>query len=141
MVSTRGFEGVTAADLAKYILPKPSKYHARKTTIDGITFDSAKEARRYSELRALEKAGAIRGLTLQPEFSLYVFCDLTLDPDRDPLKLGIYRGDFRYDERQPDGSGEAWTPVVEDVKGFKTALYKWKKRHVESQYGIQIREV
>ena len=48
------------------------KYNARKVEIDGITFDSLKEANRYSELKLLEKAGLIKDLTLQPRFNLKV---------------------------------------------------------------------
>ena len=47
-----------------------SKYNARKITIDGITFDSLKEAARYKELKLLERAGEITDLELQPKFVL-----------------------------------------------------------------------
>ncbi|MDD3747626.1 MAG: DUF1064 domain-containing protein, partial [Anaerostipes sp.] len=43
-----------------------SKYGARKTVIDGITFDSKREAKRYQELKLLEQAGEISYLELQP---------------------------------------------------------------------------
>lgn len=49
---------------------KPSKYRAIKTVVDGITFDSRKDGRRYRELRLLEKAGVIKDLCLQPHFLL-----------------------------------------------------------------------
>lgn len=116
---------------------KRSKYGAVKTTVDGIVFDSKKEAQRYHELRLREKAGEIRGLQLQPEFSLNTWHG---DHSEAP-KVGVYRGDFKYDEKQPDGDGNGWLPIVEDVKGFKTPLYRWKKKHVEAQYGIQIKEI
>ena len=41
------------------------KYSARPTEVDGIRFDSKAEARRYTELRTLEKAGEISHLELQ----------------------------------------------------------------------------
>ena len=47
-----------------------NKYHAIKTTVDGITFDSRAEARRYRELKLLERAGVIENLVLQPKFEL-----------------------------------------------------------------------
>lgn len=118
-----------------------SKYGAQPTVVDGIRFHSAKEAARYQELRLLEKAGEIWELELQPRFPLKVASTSgqamraaaaiagTLD-----LKIGEYRGDFRYHDKR-DGI------IVEDVKGFKTPLYRWKKKHVEAQYGITIREV
>ena len=51
--------------------------------------------------------------------------------------LGDWIADFVYEELQQPG---AWIAVAEDVKGMKTPLYRWKKKHVEAQYGIQIRE-
>ena len=47
-----------------------SKYKAQKTEVDGILFDSKKEAKRYAELKFLEKAGEISNLVLQPLFVL-----------------------------------------------------------------------
>ena len=114
-----------------------SKYHARKTTVDGVTFASGREAARFGELQLLIRAGAIRNLRLQPEYPLYAGSDLPLDPRRDPLKIGVYRADFAYEEQQPDGT---WAAITEDSKGFKTPLYLWKRRHVQAQYGIVIRE-
>lgn len=111
-----------------------TKYRAKACTVDGIRFHSQREAARYLDLRLLEKAGEIKELELQPEFPLYASCELPIVPERDPLKLGVYRGDFRYIDAR---NGEE---IVEDVKGFKTPLYKWKKKHVEAQYGIQVRE-
>ena len=106
-----------------------SKYKAKRTEVDGIVFASQKEARRYRELKLLEKAGEIRNLQLQPRFPVWA-------PGGDmDSKLGEYRGDFSYTDNRDHGF------VVEDVKGFKTPLYKWKKKHVEAQYGIRIREV
>jgi hypothetical protein len=108
------------------------KYGATPTTVDGIRFHSAKEARRYGELKLLEKAGEIRELELQPRFPL-----LTPVPGSTTgrARVGDYVADFRYRE------GQKGLLVVEDVKGFKTQAYRWKKKHVEAQYGIQIREV
>lgn len=106
-----------------------SKYKAKRTEVDGIVFHSQKEARRYQELKLLQRAGKIRNLRLQPEWDLFV-------PGGE--RIGAYIADFCYytvpwDYEQPE-------LVVEDVKGFKTPLYRWKKKHVEAQYGITIRE-
>ncbi len=112
--------------------PKRSKYGAVKTTVDGITFASKKEAQRYHELKLMEKAGEIRALILQPIFTLRV----------DEIEIGAYRADFRYETKLFSAQkGWTWQLVVEDVKGFKTPLYRWKKRHVEIQYAITIKEV
>lgn len=117
------------------------KYGAIRTEVDGVTFHSKKEAARYRELKVLERAGEIESLELQPVFPLRV--TLTTGTVRGALKatageaptLGKYVGDFRYfDLRQG-----RW--ITEDVKGFKTPLYRWKRKHVEAQYGIEIVEV
>lgn len=108
-----------------------SKYGAKPQVIDGIRFDSQKEGRRYGELRLLEKAGEIHSLVTQPRFELWAHCGVVSEP---PIRVGEYRADFAYTTSQG-------ADVVEDVKGFKTPLYRWKKKHVEAQYGIQIREI
>lgn len=117
-----------------------SKYAAVPTTVDGIRFHSKAESRRYVELKLLEKAGEIRKLTLQPRFALccvdwrHLHFHVTTATTGD-MAVGEYRADFGYIDVKTD------QPVIEDVKGFRTPLYKWKKKHVEAQYGIQIREI
>ena len=103
-----------------------SKYNAIKTTIDGITFDSRKEASRYTELKLLSKAGEIRELRLQVPFELI--------PKRGKLRAIRYIADFAY----ADNHGN---DIVEDVKGMKTQVYKLKKRMMLEKYGIEIQEV
>lgn len=101
-----------------------SKYNANRTKVDGISFASKAEARRYSELMLLAKAGQISALVLQPKYPLHV----------KDWKIGHYIADFSY-------IGADGKQVVEDVKGFKTDIYRWKKKHVESEYGISITEI
>lgn len=124
--------------------PKPkSKYGAVRTTVDGIKFDSKKEAKRYGELKLLEKVGEIEDLKLQPRFRLLAASTTgqvmeaarALAGIRDTL-VGEYRADFSYLDFKRGR-------IVEDVKSpaTRTALYKWKKRHTEIQYGIEIIEV
>lgn len=104
--------------------PKRSKYNNVKTVVDGIKFDSKKEAGRYSELVLLKAKGAIRWFIRQPTFH---------------LPGGVtYRADFLIVWNAGNGHSDA---TVEDVKGFKTAMYRLKKRQVESIYGVVIREV
>ena len=109
---------------------KPSKYRSVRTTVDGVTFHSKAEARRYSELKILEKAGAISGLELQPRFPLMAPGS---GHSYERTHLGDYVADFLY---RIDGEC-----VVEDVKGMRTPLYKWKKKHFEAQHGVPITEV
>lgn len=120
-----------------------SKYGALPTMVDGIKFASKKEAKRYGELKLLLKAGRIRALKLQPAFDLSVV-PLPSSALRSPkpVHVGRYLGDFSYDERieTPAPNSDWWQPVVEDVKGIKTPIYRLKKRMVEAMYQIQIRE-
>lgn len=87
-----------------------SKYSAKPTIVDGIRFASKAESRRYSELKNLERANIISGLTLQPKFPLIV----------NGAKVCTYIGDFAYIEDAKY--------VVEDVKGFATPDYKIKRK-------------
>lgn len=108
----------------KYSTNHTSKYHAQKTTVDGITFDSKKEAMRYQELKLLQRAGEIKNLQLQVPYVLI-----------EKSKYGRtikYIADFVYEEK-----GQV---VVEDCKGFKTDTYKLKKRLLAEKYGIEIKE-
>ena len=107
-----------------------SKYGAIRTTIDGITFASKAEARRYSELQILLKSGEITDLKLQPKYPL-VFIP---SKGRDSVNVGSYIADFWYRKRNKDA-------VTEDVKGMLTPVYRLKKKMVEAIYGITIVEV
>lgn len=114
-----------------------SKYRAVPTTVNGFRFASKAEARRYQELLLLGKAGEIRNLELQPRFAI----------TSAGQRVAEYVVDFRYEERfflkTSDGAplGWSWRDVVEDVKGVKTPVYRLKKKLVEAQHGITIREV
>lgn len=158
-MSTRGWEHATPSDVrgagkvARMPQKRRSKYGAVKTTVDGVVFDSAAEARRYRVLKLMEKAGEIHALALQPRYALgvvpgdgvfkkgdrlHVYGDLG---SISAIAIGEYRGDFVYCVCKRGGQCRLTQRVVEDVKGFKTALYRWKKKHVEAQYGIQILEI
>lgn len=102
-----------------------SKYRAKKTEVEGIVFDSKKEAERYQSLRLLERCGAIKNLKRQIPFLLI---------EKSVYGRAVkYVADFVYEE---DG-----VEVVEDVKGYKTDVYKLKRRMMAEKYGIVIREV
>lgn len=109
--------------------PRP-KYNAVLTQLDGVTFHSKAEAARYGELKLLERAGLITNLSLQPKF----ICHVTRHTG-EVASAGAYYADFQYDDLALRST------VIEDVKGVRTPLYKWKKKHVEWEYGITITEV
>ena len=98
-----------------------SKYRAQKMVVDGITFASKREAEYYKKLKALENAGNILCLTLQPRFILQpAFTDRAGGKHR---KIE-YAADFSYFEKK----GRQGALIVVDVKGFRTPIYKLKKK-------------
>ena len=99
-----------------------SKYNNKKTQIDMYVFDSAKEAKRYKELKLLERAGEISNLELQPRFILQ---DSFKKNGRTYRKIE-YVADFKYIEK-----GKI---IVEDVKGIQTDVFKIKHKLFEKIY-------
>ena len=117
-----------------------SKYHNQKVVVDGITFDSKKEAIRFRELSLLERAGTITGLKRQVKFELIpaqyrpVFDKKARKwKDRCVERECSYVADFVY---QQEGQ-----TIVEDTKGFKTKDYILKRKMMLFFHGITIKEV
>jgi hypothetical protein len=123
-----------------------SKYHNRKITRDGMTFDSVKEYKRFCELSLLQKAGAITDLQTQVKFELipaqYEIIPRFSEKTGKRLKDGkkciekavSYYADFVYIDKE----GHV---VVEDTKGMKTEKYIIKRKLMLHLYGIRIKEV
>ena len=129
---------IKAADLPALLANPKGKQRvegAQRTTVDGIEFASRKEARRWQELRLLERAGHIYALERQVPIELdgkddYVRTAKTGRPMR-------YIADFRYIDRRM-GS----VPVIEDVKsGPHTTEVYAIKRAILAAMGIRIKEV
>lgn len=110
---------------------KPRKYQERKTEIDGITFDSAAEARRYVQLKMLEAAGEIKDIEIQPKWELQP----SFKRGKRTIRAITYRADFRYTEV---ATGES---VVEDVKGMETEVFRLKAKMLLYQYDIEVKRV
>lgn len=109
---------------------------ATKTTIDGFTFDSKKEAKRYTELKLLEAGGVIERLELQPRFDIVIGgIPVKMRSARYPNGRQLkYVGDFKYFDTQ------LGRQVIEDVKGHRTEVYKLKKALMEAM-GHTITEI
>lgn len=123
------------------------KYHNKPTervTPAGnvLRFDSQKEARRYDELATLERAGKIRDLRLQMDFTLQ---EAYTDGEGRRVRAIRYRADFTYQKPSfVDRDGETcWALVVEDVKSkaTKTKQYAMKRKMMQEHFGIYIQEV
>lgn len=100
-----------------------SKYHAQKTELDGITFDSKKEAKRYGLLKQLERFGMISNLRRQVSFELQ---PAYTNNQGKKIRAITYVADFVYVE---DGK-----EIVEDTKGFKTKEYQIKRKLFEYRF-------
>lgn len=107
---------------------RTSKYHAKKTVVDGMPFDSKREADRYLVLKSMEEDGAIEDLRRQVRYELVP----AFDVDGKHYRPVFYVADFVYVE---DGK-----EVVEDVKGMKTDVYRLKSKLFARRYGMSIKE-
>lgn len=95
-----------------------NKYHAKVTVIDGLRFDSKKEAMRWKELKMLEAAGDIKNLQRQVSIPLAVA----------GVKVCTYRADFMYEM--------GGVVVVEDAKGYQTDVFKLKWKMGQALYPL-----
>ena len=109
---------------------RTGKYHAVKTVIDGITFDSKGEAKRYQELQLMLKAGEISEFSRQVPFVLAPA--VVLNGRKKPALR--YVADFVYCDRQG-------LQVVEDFKGVVTPVYVIKRHLMKHIHNIEILEV
>lgn len=128
------------------------KYGNTKVIMDGIQFDSQREAARYQQLKLLERAGRITALQTQVKYVLIPtqraasFEVYKSGPNKGRRKPGkvlececSYIADFVYNQ-----DGET---VVEDVKGYRDpasagyAKFVIKRKLMLERYGIRIKEV
>ena len=109
-----------------------NKYGNEKTEVDGIKFASRHEAKRYVELKYMERAGLIKNLQFQ---RVYTLIGTQKDKAGNVLERPVkYIADFVYKDK--DGK-----TVVEDAKGVRTDVYRIKRKLMLSIYGIRIQEV
>lgn len=110
--------------LAAVANPKrANKYGAKKTTVDGITFDSKREAEVYGELKLLERAGRVSGFERQRKFNLIVNGEI----------IGTYRADFAWIDHDQDGKFR-----VCDVKGVITRDFRRVRKIIKAAYNIEV---
>ena len=114
----------------RYSIFKESKYHNKKCTYNGMTFDSIKERNYYIKLEYLQKVGKIKELKTQVPFVLLE----TFKVDDKTYRQTKYVADFTYIDEQGKYH-------VVDTKGIRTDVYKLKKKLMAWKYGIDIEEV
>lgn len=95
-------------------MKRPSKYRNKPQVVDGVRFDSKKEAREDGELQLRIRAKEIKAFRRQPSFPIRI----------NGVKVCTYRPDWEYLEWQKD----RWQPVIHDAKGVRTPVFnlKWK---------------
>lgn len=126
------------------------KYHNNKIIVGGIKFDSKKEAKRYKELKMLERAGIIQDLQRQVK---YVLIPAQYEPSSEIYTKGkekgkpkkgklierecAYYADFVYYRNDEI--------IVEDVKGYKKGgaynIFSIKRKLMLYVYGIKVKEI
>lgn len=129
-----GLEAVAVGTTGIAIQAKPSKWRNVKTVVDGITFDSKREAEHYMLLKARQALGEISELQRQVPFQL--LCPvLTRDGQSTGASavVAAYVSDFTYRE-----NGQL---VIVDAKGKRTREYALKAKWLALQQGISILEV
>ena len=103
--------------------PKEHKYHAEKCEVDGIIFDSKREAHHYKTLKIAESVGAISDLKLQTAFVLQDKMRLPSGRMQRPI---VYRADFEFVREG--------VRVIVDVKGLETPVFKMKRKMFALKY-------
>jgi len=113
---------------------KVTKYRNKKVLIDDIWFQSTKEGDRYLVLKDKLKHGEITDLRLQVKYELQPSYKI----GNKTIRSINYLADFTYFKHFPDAEKVL---VVEDTKGYRTEIYKLKKKIFEYKYKIEIREI
>lgn len=109
-----------------------NKYGNKKVIVDGIEFDSKLEAKRYIELKLLQRAKEIKDLHMQVTFELQP----SYKKNNKVIRAINYVADFVYYDVKKGKT------IVEDTKGYKTEIYKLKKKIFEYKYpDLEIKEV
>lgn len=103
---------------------KENKYHAQKTAVNGVEYDSKWEAERAYQLFAMQRAGQIKNLQRQVKFVLQ---DGYVNNKGEKIRPICYLADFQY----TDNEGRQ---IVEDTKGVRTEVFKIKKKLFEAKF-------
>lgn len=109
---------------------KKNKYHNTKVEYKRIKFDSVKEMKYYQLLEYKQKIGEIKNLKLQVPYELIP----TYKINNKTIRKTQYKADFTYISVKDNKLH------VVDTKGFRTEVYKLKKKMFEYKYGIEIEE-
>jgi hypothetical protein len=110
---------------------RPNKYNAKPQVVDGVLFDSKREAKRWAELLLLERAGRITRLVRQITFILAPSVKIAGEKRARPALR--FKADFGYFDR---ATAET---VVEDAKGYADTAFRIRQHLMKSVHGIDVR--
>jgi hypothetical protein len=112
-----------------------SKYQNKKIEIDGVTFDSKKEAKVYGELKLLKQSGEIKDFTRQQTFELIPSQYEIINGKKKCVEKPVqYKADFVVEHLDGEKS-------VVDVKGMRLPVYVIKRKLMRYLLNINIKEV
>ena len=114
-------------------MKRRNKYGNCKTELDGVTFDSRKEARRYAELCMLQKAGLISDLKRQQRFEIVP----KVTGNGETSRARYYVADFTYTQEGQKVIEDVKSPATraDKVYSLKKALMVWKYTAAGNQGG------
>lgn len=101
-----------------------SKFNNVRTLVDGHMLDSKSEAKRYGELKLMERGKLIKDLNVHPKYPIEV----------NGQRVCFYEADFSYKDKE----GKL---RIEDVKGVRTALFILKKKLLKAVHGLDVVEI
>ena len=117
---------ISVSEFKAMASPKPSKYRNVKVTVDGITFDSKREAAYYAALKVRERAGEVSAVEMQRPFKM-------LGPKGE--LIATYKADFAFWDHTEDRFR------VIDVKGFITKEFNLKRKMMKALLGVDVEVV
>ncbi len=112
-------------------ITKQNKYHNKKAFVGNILFDSKKECDYFYRLKLMEQVGMIKDIKRQVPFELVP----TYKINGKTIRKMQYRADFTYITTEDNKLH------VVDVKGYRTEVYKLKKKLFEYKYNMEIEEI
>lgn len=131
-VSRQTAEALFAKATGRKPPAKPTKYRNKKVVVEGITFDSRKEAMRWVQLRQMQEHGRITDLQRQVVFQLAP--SVLLHGEFRRKKALTYTADFSYTD-------EGGNLVIEDVKGLQTKEFRIKAHLMKAYLDLDVRLV
>lgn len=110
-------------------MKRSNKYNAKPQVVDGINFDSKREARRWIELQIMARTGAVTDLERQVTFILAPSVRIAGEKRARPALR--FKADFRYIYHG--------ATIVEDAKGYSDTAFRIRQHLMKSVHGIDVR--